>query len=129
MDANGLKFWMLSREQDWALAPPTPVSASGQNVSALEARVGVADTQIVLTVPLPGGSLPFVLIDSEVMAVTAVDSSGLQLTVTRGAQGTAAANHPPGALVWGPVTTLTLAAADDDAQITIAPAAAGTITS
>jgi phage tail-like protein len=131
MDANGLNFWMLSRPEDWPLSPPPSASGSAEtpapNMSSLEASVGVADTQIVLLVPLAAGAPAFVLVDSEVMRVSAVAASGLQLTVTRGAQGTIAANHPPGALVWGPVTVLHSAAVIDDTQLIVVPAAAGAI--
>jgi phage tail-like protein len=124
MDANGLKFWMLSQQQDWPLPPPVPAgsAAAGPNLSSLSSRVAVGDTQIVLLVPLPGGAPDFVFIDSEVMSVNGVDSTGLQLGVTRGAQGTAAANHPPGALVLGPVGILRANAGKTDTQLTIVAA-------
>ncbi len=124
MDANGLNFWMLSQQQDWRLPPPPPAgaSAAAANLSSLESSVGVDDTQIVLLTPLPGGAPAFVSIDSEIMTVAGVDATGLQLGVTRGAQGTAAANHPPGALVLGPVGILEAGAAKTDTQLTIAMA-------
>ncbi|MGA7235893.1 MAG: hypothetical protein WBY44_09445, partial [Bryobacteraceae bacterium] len=121
MDANGLKFWMLSQQQDWPLPPPVPAgsAAVAPNLSSLSSSVAVGDTQIVLLVPLPGGAPDFVFIDSEVMSVNGVDSTGLQLGVTRGAQGTAAANHPPGALVLGPVGILRAGANKTQTQLTI----------
>jgi phage tail-like protein len=120
MDANGLKFWMLCQQQDWHL-PRAPVStgASAANASSLSLSVGAGDTQIVLLTPLPGGALDFVSIDSEIMSVSAIDPTGLQLAVTRGALGTLATNHPPGALVLGPVGILNANAAADDTQINV----------
>ena len=118
MDPNGLKFWMMSQQQDWPLPPPLPDGAVA-NLSSLALSVAVADTQIVLLVAMPGGTPDFVSIDSEIMAVNGVDSTGLQLGVTRGAQGTAATNHPPGALVLGPVGLLHSPAAATDTQLTI----------
>ena len=117
MDSNGLNFWMLSQAGDW---PLTPQSAS-PNVSSLAESVGIADTQIVLETPLPGSLPGFVLIDLEVISVGPVDPTGLQLTVTRGAQGTTAMAHPPGAVVWGSVGTLQAAVAAGDTQLTITP--------
>ncbi len=118
MDANGLNFWMLNQPQDWPMAPP---SATAPSMSSLAANVGVADSQILLLTPFGGAAPTFVLIDSEVMSVTAADPTGVQLTVTRGVQGTAATNHPPGALVWGPVGTLQAGVAATDTQLAIAP--------
>jgi phage tail-like protein len=125
MDANGLKFWMLNQQQDWPLPPPVPAgsaTAAAPNVSSLSSRVGVGDTQIVLLTPLPAGAPDFVSIDSEVMSVNGIDSTGLQLGVTRGAQRTAAANHPPGAPVWGSAGILWKDAAETDTQLTIVAA-------
>jgi phage tail-like protein len=122
MDSNGLKFWMLSQKGDWPLPPPpagTGSSGPAPNMSSLESSVGVDDTQIVLLTPLPGGAPMFISVDSEVMGVNGIDSTGLQLGVTRGAQGTIAANHPPGALVLGPVGIVQTSVAVTDTQIRI----------
>ncbi len=125
MDANGLNFWMLNQATDWPLAPPSGTSV---NMSSLRESVGVSDEQIILLTPFPTPAPSFVLVDSEVMSISGVDSTGLQLSVTRGAQGTDASNHPPGALVWGPVGILKAPVADDDTQITLTPSQAGAIT-
>ena len=95
MDANGLNFWMLSQQQDWRLPPPpaTGASAAAANLSSLESGVGVDDTQIVLLTPLPAGAPEFISVDSEIMSVGGVDSTGLQLGVTRGVQGTFAVHQ------------------------------------
>ena len=84
MDVNGLNFRMLSQQQDWLL-PVSPSPGASDNMSSLETGIGSGDTQIVLLTPLPGGPPAFVLVDSEVMSVNAVDPTGLQLGVTRGA--------------------------------------------
>jgi phage tail-like protein len=118
MDSNGLKFWMLSQQQDWPLPPPA-LAGSGPNLSSLGLSASVGDTQIVLETPLPGGAPDFVSIDGEIMAVNGIDPSGLQLGVTRGALGTLAASHATGALVLGPVGLLAKPAAIDDTQITV----------
>ncbi len=125
MDANGLKFWMLSKQQDWSVPPPPAVpgsSAAAPNMSSLAQNVGVDDTQIVLLVALPGGAPEFISVDSEVMSVSGIDATGLQLGVIRGARGTTATNHPPGALVLGPVGILRADAAVTDTQLTIVAA-------
>src|SRR5271165_2408682 len=126
MDANGLKFWMLSKQQDWSVPPPPPAvpgaSAAAPDMSSLAQNVGVDDTQIVLLVPLPGGAPEFISVDSEVMSVSGIDATGLQLGVIRGARGTTATNHPPGALVLGPVGILRADAAVTDTQLTIVAA-------
>src|SRR5579871_5282032 len=98
MDSNGLNFWMLSQAGDWPIAPQ---SGAAPVMSSLEGAVQMPDTQIVLETPLPGMTPAFVLIDSEVMAASAIGGTSLQLNVTRGAQGTAAIPHPAGAVVWG----------------------------
>src|SRR5262249_14988690 len=119
MDSNGLKFWMLSQQQDWPLPPPVLTGAGVPNLSSLGLSVSVTDTQIVLETPMPGGTRDCISVDSEVMAVSGADPTGLQLGVTRGAQGTIAANHPPGALVLGPAGLLWKSVADDDEQLLI----------
>ncbi len=124
MDVNGLNFRMLSQQQDWLL--PASPGASG-NMSSLETGIGAGDTQIVLLTPLPGGPPDYVLVDSEVMSVNGVDPTGLQLGVARGAMGTAAVNHPPGAVVWGQAGILSAAAAVDDTILAIATAPAATL--
>lgn len=118
MDANGLNFWMLNQQADWALSPP---GSANTNASSLVESVGVADSQIVLETPFSGATPAFVLVDSEVMIVSGADSTGLQLNVSRGAQNTTATNHPPGALVWVPVAVLQDDAAVDDTQLTVTP--------
>ena len=117
MDSNGLNFWMLSQAADWPLA----AQSANPSVSSLAGSVGIADAQIVLETPLPGALPGFVLIDSEVMPVGGVDASGLQLTVARGAQGTIAAIHPEGAVVWGSIGTLQSDLAAGSPQLTITP--------
>lgn len=116
MDSNGLKFWMLSQQQDWPLPPP---AAASPNLSSLALAVAPSDTQVVLLTPLPAGAPDFVSIDSEIMAVNGIDPAGLQLTVSRAAQNTTAAAHPPGALVLGPVGLLAKPAAIDATALTI----------
>ena len=118
MNSNGLKFWMLSQANDWPLPSPAP-AAPDQSSLALVATP--TDTSVVMVAPLPG-TPAFVSIDSEILAVTAIDHTGLQLTVTRGAEGSTATQHPPGALVLGPVALLQKPAAEDDPQITISAA-------
>ena len=119
MDANGLNFWMLSRQEDWPLPAATAAQASPS--SSLGESVVVADTHIVLLTPFSAPIPAFVLIDSEVMVVSSADATGLELTVTRGAQGTPAVNHPPGAMVWAAVATLQSSEGTDDTQLTITP--------
>ena len=71
--------------------------------SALLANVLIGDTQISLAAPFPTGDLAFVSIDSEVMDVVGVDSTGTVLTVLRAARCTTAVQHTAGATVLGSV--------------------------
>jgi len=85
------------------------VSAS---VAKLGSAVAIADTTLTLAAPmsgiLPAGSIPqFVQVDQEVMGVTAVDTAGTKVTVTRGARQTAAAAHNANAPVFTPGVTPT----------------------
>ncbi len=67
--------------------------------SPLAAPVGLTDTQVTLTTPLPVGTMNFLFIDQETLGVDAIDPSGMILTVERGAQGTVATTHAAGASV------------------------------
>ena len=71
--------------------------------SSLSANVLQTDTQLPVAVPFPTGDLAFISIDSEVMDVTGVDSTGTVLTVVRGARCTTAAQHTAGTTVLGSV--------------------------
>ncbi len=124
MDANGLNFWMLSQRQDWPLAA---AAGAAPAVSALSSAADAVETQLVLRTPLPGALPAFVLIDSEVIAVSGADSTGLQLSVTRAAQGPLAAVHPPGALVWGSVAILKSDLAAADTALAVTQTVAGSI--
>jgi phage tail-like protein len=119
MDSNGLNFWMLSQKDDWPLAP----GVSTQTLSLLGREVDGLEGQIVLETAFVAPPPSFVLIDAEVMSVQATDSTGLQLSVTRGAQDSVAAPHPKGALIWRSVANLQKDIAKDDSQLTVTPAA------
>ena len=118
MDANGLNFWILSQQSDWA----TP----GLNMSSLAKSVGVSDAQIVLASRFAGAMPQSLSIDSEIMTVGGADATGLLLNVTRAAQGTVAATHLVGAAVRGlnvpktalpNLSTLSSSSAVSDTQI------------
>lgn len=88
-----------ARTQNVASLPPGSVIASAANVSSLASAVAAADTQITLTSPMPYGKPTSVLIESEVIPVTAVDATGTKLTVTR----SSGAAHAANTTVLGPV--------------------------
>ena len=122
MDSNGLNFWMLNQQQDWHLlhsATPLGAAAAAARISSLATALGANDSQVVLVLPIPGGVPDFISIDSEIMSVSGVESTGLQLGVMRGAQGTTSATHVAGALVLASVGILQAAAAVDDTQLAI----------
>ncbi len=79
-------------------------------VGALAAAIAASDTTLTLSAPLsgilPAGGTPqFLQVDEEAVGVTAVDSTGTKLTVTRGAKATTAATaHAANAPVFAPVT-------------------------
>jgi phage tail-like protein len=87
----------------------TPVLVS---VGILPASVGAADAQVTIvagpspslqsTAP-PAGVPVFLQIDTEVLAVTRVDTTGMLATVTRGALGTTPAQHAAGAPAFAPI--------------------------
>ncbi len=93
MDANGLKFWMLSQAQDWA----------SNYAHSARAASGVSNAQVTLARPIPWGVPLFLLIDSEVMSVIGIDATGTILDVNRGVQSTAAVPHSVGTPVLIPV--------------------------
>jgi len=95
-----------SRTQNVASLPPGSLLVSAANTSSLANPVAATDRQITLAAPQPWGSPAFVLVDSEIMTVTGVDSTGTILTVTRGA---APASHAAGTAVLGQVGVLSAA--------------------
>jgi phage tail-like protein len=111
MDANGLNFWMLSQKQDWAA-----------NTPILAADLETANVVVTLVARIPAVAPAFLLVDSEVMSIDAIDSTGTKLSVTRGVQGTAPVPHPVGTPVLIPVGILQANVGAADTQITIAAA-------
>ena len=79
------------------------VPPGGASIAVLEAAAAATDTQITIAPALTGAAPGFVLIDTEVMTVTAVDSTGTKLTVTRGSEGSTGAAHIVGAPVYTPI--------------------------
>lgn len=77
--------------------------------ASLAANMAQGDTTMKLSAPLagtlPAGAVPSLLqVDEEVVAVTAVDSTGTSLTVTRAQNGSTAVAHTAKAPVFAPVT-------------------------
>jgi hypothetical protein len=101
------------------------VPPGGPSIAVLAAAAGTADTQITVGPALSGANPGFVLIDSEIMTVTAVDATGTKLTVTRGAEGSTGASHAVGAQVYAPVATLAAAVAVADTTLTLSAPIAG----
>jgi phage tail-like protein len=87
----------------------TPVLTS---VGILQASVAVADTQVTIAAAPPSATPPIapvpgiagvLQIDSEIMQVTKLDSTGMVATVTRAAFGTTAAPHNAGGPAFAPI--------------------------
>jgi Putative phage tail protein len=77
----------------WNELNPTPTLALASNI-------GTGDVQLNLNSAGTAQANSMIQIDSEVMWVTAVGNNGTQYTVTRGADGSPAATHNSGALVY-----------------------------
>ena len=78
--------------------------SSGSAALATLAKPALAtDLQITIAPALTGGNPPSVLVDNEILTVTAVDSTKTILTVTRGATPAA---HAAGAAVFAPIGEL-----------------------
>ena len=101
------------------------IPPGGASIAFLEAAAGAADTQITVAPPLTGPNPGFVLIDSEIITVTAVDTTGTKLTVTRASEGSTAAAHLVGAQVYPPVATLATPALVADTTLTLSAPIAG----
>jgi uncharacterized protein len=115
-----------AKTQNVASLPAGSLVASAANISSLASDIGTGETHISLGAPLPWGSPDFISIDGETMPVTAADSTGTQLTVTRV---TGSATHNAGAVVLGPVAILKNAittTAPQQITVEAAPAPGGT---
>lgn len=71
---------------------------------------GMDAVTTTLTLASAGTGEPpaLVIVDTEAMAVTAIDSTGTKLTVTRGSNGTTAASHAAAAPVFAATAAITL---------------------
>ncbi len=119
----------MAKTQNVGSLPQGSLVASAPNTSSLASAVKAADTTITLAGPMPWGAPSSVLVDAEVMTVTASDSTGTKLTVTR-SSGVA---HSSGAPVLGQIGYLFSSLAGNVNQLTItatppAATAAGTTT-
>jgi hypothetical protein len=85
----------------------------------LAAAASVTDLQITLTPMLVGAAPAYVAVDTEIFAVTAIDSTRTKLTVTRGARNSAAAAHAAGAQAFSPVAALATVIAAGDTAVTL----------
>ena len=95
-------------------APPPTTTAAGTTTPAPTTTAGPTTTPAATTTPAPtpvaapaNGIPAFLLIDTEVMAVTQVDSTGMVVTVTRAANNTTAATHSANVPVFSPVMFFT----------------------
>lgn len=95
------------------------IPAGSASVATLTTVAQVAVLSITISPPLTGTAPGFVLVDSEVMAVTAVDATGTTLTVTRGANHTIAVMHQAGAQVYVPVASLSADIGTGDPQMVL----------
>ncbi len=112
LDPTGTILNVNRGAQSTTQAPHTAGTPVLTAVGILQANLGITDTKVSIaaappsaaprTVPVPG--IPGVLqIDSEVMQVTQLDSTGMGATVTRAALSTTATAHAAGAPVFAPI--------------------------
>ncbi len=97
-----------------ATVPPGAAS-----IATLAVAAAAADTQITVSPALTGAAPAYVAVDSEVFAVTALDTTNTKLTVTRGAESSTPAAHALGAQVYAPVGALAAAVAATDTTLTL----------
>lgn len=71
-----------------------------QPAGTLTAGIGPSDTTLTVSTALTETPVFYILIDLEILAVSALDATGISLTVTRGAHGTIPAAHLSGADVF-----------------------------
>ena len=88
-------------------------------VALVTAAVTTAETNITIAPALTGPAPASVLIDSEIMAVTAVNTANTELTVTRGSNGTTAAAHATGVPVFTRAASTAGAIAATDTTVTL----------
>jgi len=100
-----------------AMVPPGAAS-----VAVLDAGIASTDTQISVAPALKGAQPKNIMVDAEVITVTAVDATNTKLTVTRG---TGAAAHSKGAQVYAPVSTLAASIGNTDQTITLSAPLSG----
>ena len=81
------------------LAPVGVLAAAGMDA---------ATTTLTLTSALTSIVPPVIQVESEQMGVTGIDATNTKLTVTRGANGTTAAQHPAAASVFSITSAITL---------------------
>ena len=112
-----------ARTQNVGSLPAGSLVASAPNASSLASAVAATDTQITLNSPLPWAPVSSVLVDAELMTVTATDITGTKLTVTRSAT---AAAHNKNATVQGQIGFLW--GAPNGQKITISAAPQATTT-
>ena len=109
-DASGLQL-TVGRGAQGSVAENHPAGALVWGALAtLQSAARVDDTQLTIT-PIAGGPLAagtFLQIGGETIAVSATDPTGTQLTVVRGALGTAPAAYGAGVPVFAPVASNTL---------------------
>jgi len=73
---------------------------NGPSTVSLAAGIVATDTTVTLNAVSAAQPDDFIQIDAEICQVQSLQSGGLQLTITRGAHGSAAATHAAGAIVY-----------------------------
>jgi hypothetical protein len=73
---------------------------NGPSATNLAAGIAATDTTVTLNAVSAAQPDDFIQIDAEICQVQSLQGGGLQLTITRGAQGSAAAVHAMGAIVY-----------------------------
>jgi phage tail sheath protein FI len=82
------------------------VSPGSAAMATLAQPAQATDTQITIAPALSGSTPPSVLVDNEILTVTAADPTKTVLTVTRAQGGTTAAAHGAGVAVFAPIGVL-----------------------
>jgi len=117
-------FAKATKTQNVGSLPPGSLIATipggTGSIAQLGAAAAVADTALTIAPALTSPTPAFVLVDSEIMTVTAANAAKTSLTVTRGSSGTTAATHAKNAAVFASATTVDAAVAVADTTITLA---------
>jgi hypothetical protein len=112
LELSGVSFAALTNTQTVSSATLTLYywdELQGTPLTALANALATADTTVALNMPGPGVAGTILQIETELLQITAVANGGMQYTVERGVQGSQAAAHAVGTLVYHLAATTVIA--------------------